>query len=266
MDTIAKMHDIAKRYINVSGLHDRRFYSIFFSRIDPADALILGIKPGGDTASWSESELASRSFYENWEHEYVDCSYPIQRTMLPFLMQVFDIDKESVRKLPKSNLSFRRAKTVDSFKDEQGMTLEEAQLEAMPFVEEIIAHVSPKIIILEGITAFNFFCANYGQSVSGKSAKPPIFTLHNGKQVRIFCESTLHVGCLGREIPIVGIGHPSYFGSKPEWKAVTQRTKEIVAEFRGNAHQKGSLVILESGAAGKASLSLQQHGTLIIRV
>ena len=196
----------------------------------------------------------------------MDCSYPIQRTMLPFLMQVFDSDKESVRKIPKSNLSFRRAKSVDSFKDEQGMTLEEAQLEAMPFVEEIIAHVSPKIIILEGITAFNFFCANYGQSVSGRSASTPILTLHNGKQVRIFCESTLHVRCLGREIPIVGIGHPSYFGRKPEWKVLTQRTKEIVAKVRGGAQQSEYFVTLERGVTGKVSLSLQQHGDLIIRV
>ena len=48
-----------------------------YSRIDPSDALVLGINPGGDPGTWTEDMLASRSFYENWEHEYVDCKYAI---------------------------------------------------------------------------------------------------------------------------------------------------------------------------------------------
>ena len=260
------MRDIARRYQKASGLNERRYYSIFFSRIDPSEALVLGIKPGGDPSRWSESELASQSFYENWEHEYVDCDYPIQRAMLPLLMEVFGISKEEVRKVPKSNLAFRRATSVETFKVEQGISLDEAQREAIPFLEEMISYISPKIIILEGITTFNFFRFNYCRGESDQELGPPIFTNHRGRQVRIFLEELLFVNCLGCEIPIVAIGHPSYFGSKPEWAIVIQRIKNLVAISRINNYRKSTLVTLADTPAGKASLSLQQHGDLIVRV
>jgi hypothetical protein len=266
LDTIVKMQDIARRYQNVSGLSERRFYSIFFSRIDPSEALVVGIKPGGDPSKWSESELASQSFYENWEHEYVDCDYPIQRAMLPLLMEVFGISKEEVRKIPKSNLAFRRASSVETFKFEQGITLDEAQREAKPFLEEMISFISPKIILLEGITTFDFFRANYCQGKVDQNLGIPIYTQHRGRQVRIFFGEKLFVNCLGREIPVIAVGHPSYFASKPEWVKVIRRIKEIVANSRTDNYQESTLVTLTDAPAGKTSLSLQKHGNLIIRV
>lgn len=62
------------------------------------------------------------------------------------------------------------------------------------------------------------------------------------------------------------IGHPSYFGSKPEWATVIQRIKEIVANSRGEIYQEPALFPLASIPAGKNSLSLHKHGDQIVRV
>ena len=53
-----------------SGLTDRRFYKIFYSAIAPAPLLVIGFNPGGETDGTDLN--ASESFYENWEHDYVD--------------------------------------------------------------------------------------------------------------------------------------------------------------------------------------------------
>lgn len=77
VDTLELMADSDRRYRIKSGLTERRHYSVFYSRIDPADAIVLGINPGGDPRTWTAELLASQSLYENWEHEYVDCRYAI---------------------------------------------------------------------------------------------------------------------------------------------------------------------------------------------
>ncbi|MCC5809457.1 MAG: hypothetical protein JJU06_03705 [Ectothiorhodospiraceae bacterium] len=237
MDTISKMRDIDRRYRSLTGLTERRFYSIFYSRIDAAAALVLGINPGGDPATWNEDELASRSFYENGEHEYVDCAYAIQQPMLPLLMQVFGVNRDGVRKIPKSNLAFRRSNGVDAFKVSHGMTLTQGQREAYPFVEEIITYVRPRIIILEGITALDAFRRLYCEPGHVGELGEPLYTDHRGRRVRIFCGQLLPVRCLAHSLPVLAIGHPSHFGGKPEFPLVVQRAAEIVAKIEVDARQ-----------------------------
>lgn len=231
MDAVALMRDIDRRYQETSGLVDRRFYSIFYSRIDPSDALVLGINPGGDPSTWKEDILASSSYYENWEHEYVDCKYAIQEPMLPFLMKVFDRSKEGIRRIPKSNLAFRRSNGVDAFEDSHGMTLTSGQNEAKPFVEEIICCVSPKVIILEGITALTAFRRKYCSRQGTTKLGDPIHTQHYGQKVRVFCAELLDIPYLQRTIPVIAIGHPSHFGNKPVFKDVEARASEVVARY-----------------------------------
>jgi hypothetical protein len=111
------------------------------------------------------------------------------------------------------------------------MTITSGQNEAKSFVEEIICCVSPKVIILEGITALEAFrrkfCSRQGAATLGE----PIFTKYRGQQVRVFCAELLDIPCLQRTIPIIAIGHPSHFGDKPIFKAVEARASEIVARY-----------------------------------
>ncbi len=231
MNALELMRDIDMRYREVSELRERRFYSIFYSRIDPSDALVLGINPGGDPDTWTEDKLASRSFYEDWEHEYVDCKYAIQEPMLPFLMNVLVRSKEGIRRVPKTNLAFRRSNGVDAFRSFHQMTLTAGQNEAKPFVEEIIRCVSPKVIILEGITALDPFRRKYCSNQPPEVLDEPIFTKHRGQQVRVFCAELLDIQCLDQRTPVIAIGHPSHFGDKPIFGSVETHTRAIVARY-----------------------------------
>ena len=235
MHTLELMQDIDRRYRSASTLTHRRMFSIFYSRIDPSEGLVLGINPGGDPKTWSETELASITYYENWEHEYVDCRYAIQEPMLPFLENVFSTDSEGVRRIPKTNLAFRRSNGVDKFEAIHGMSMTAAQIEAQPFVAEMIAHVSPTVIILEGMTLLDAFRRRYSDRTTFEAIGEPIYALHRGKPVRVYQAQRLFVSCLQRVIPVVAIGHPSHFGSKPEFTEVELRTKSVVSIARSSS-------------------------------
>lgn len=75
-DDIALMAELDAEYRRLSGLSDRRFYSIFYSRITPSPLMILGINPGGDPATWTMSAGADE-FCMGWQHDYVDERYAI---------------------------------------------------------------------------------------------------------------------------------------------------------------------------------------------
>jgi hypothetical protein len=106
MQTIALMRDIDAEYRKLSGLSDPRYYKIFYSRIDPAPLLVLGINPGGAPDQAEEIISASDGYFDNFEHDYVDCAYTIQRVMLPFLRNILGATDEKVRRIPKTNLAF----------------------------------------------------------------------------------------------------------------------------------------------------------------
>ena len=228
VDTIAVMKDIDRRYREKSGLNDRCFYSIFYSRIDPAPLLVLGINPGGNPSKWTSDKLASQSFYENFEHEYVDCRYAIQEPMLPFLIDVTGVDIDGVQHIPKSNLVFRRSNGMDELHKFHGMEFPDARREAHEFVQEIIQYVSPRAILLEGISNLEpftrGFCIGNGQPLAEE-----IRTDFKGSLVRCFVARAMQVKCLGRTLSVVAVGHPSAFGEKPEWPIVQSETKKVIA-------------------------------------
>jgi hypothetical protein len=104
--------------------------------------LILGTNPGGNPDAWIEETiefypadwvdriLSNDFWFENFEHEYVHCSYSIKSVMNPFLKYVLNVTDDGLRKIPKSNLAFRRSQGTDSFKKIHNTTLTSAQREA----------------------------------------------------------------------------------------------------------------------------------------
>lgn len=232
MDTIELMADIDRRYREASRLSERRFYSIFYSRIDPSDLMVLGLNPGGDPEIWTEELLCSTAYYDQWEHEYVDCNNysPIQRAMLPFLMTILNTDQEGVRHVPKTNLVFRRSPGIDLFIKIHLMSFIQALKEAKPYLEEIICYVNPKVFLLEGIQTFDHFVKRFCGVSPSKEPDDVLLAHHRGNQVRIFTADLRRVTCLNREVPVIGVGHPSVFGNKPEFIQAQARTRELVAD------------------------------------
>ena len=226
MKSVELMNSIDQRFRLASGLTERRFYSIFYSGIFPCRLMVIGFNPGGDPGTWTESALASRSFYENDEHEYVDCNYPIAVAMRTFLIGVLGLQShDEIRRIPKTNLIFRRSRGQDYL----GMKKSEAIRESRPFLEEIIKAVSPENIVLEGVTTLDEFekayCTGVRQSVDGETIKTP-----NGRNsANIYRYDTARVECLGRTVKLIGLGHPSKYAGRVEWSRVMLRAKAALA-------------------------------------
>lgn len=236
MQTIALMRDIDAEYRKLSGLSDSRYYKIFYSRIDPAPLLVLGINPGGAPDQVEEIISASDDYFDNYEHDYVDCDYTIQRVMLPFLQNILGATSEEIRKIPKSNLAFRRSPAEDSFRLYHPMTLAAAMKEARPSLSRLIHNVQPKVILLETMKP-EVFSQLYCGGETGRLIRDPLMAMHRGRSVRAFQAKLMWVECLQRSIPIVAIGHPSSgsFSTGQVWGAITTAVTSVCEEFGVNS-------------------------------
>lgn len=228
------MRAIDSEYRAHTGFTDSRFYKIFYSRIDPAPLLVLGVNPGGDPENPSSLISASSSFFENYEHDYVDCSYTIQRMMLPLLEHVLKATPDQIRAIPKTNLAFRRSPKEDGFKKYHGMSLADGMKESKPWLERIIRHVSPKMILLETMKPERF-ASLYG-GVEWSRAQPIADDLtanHRGAMVRAFTAKELPIGALDTTIPVVAIGHPSVgsFSKGSVWQAITASVSAVCRAY-----------------------------------
>jgi hypothetical protein len=221
----AFMRNLDLEYRDFSGLNERRYYSIFYSQIKPSKILLLGYNPGGDPANWDESALASPSFYENREHEYVDTNFPTSLGMRSYLLGsslVKSVDE--IRDIPKINLIFRRSRNMN----ELPISPRQALVEAQPFVEQIIETVCPELIICEGKSTLDKFedlyCEKMEQEVDGRT----VFTPNGRHNALIYRADRATVNCLGRSCLLVGIGHPSKYSSRGEWKYVLENTRNLL--------------------------------------
>lgn len=228
MDAIEFMQKLDADYRAASGLTERRLYSIFYSRVAPSHVMVIGYNPGGDPDHWDESLLASRSFYENGEHEYVDCHYPLAVAMRRFLTATFSLDSvEQIREIPKTNLIFRRSPGQDSLTLRPAAALDEAR----PFVEKIIQRVQPHAILFEGTVTLDQFERIYCEDVSRFQDGPPVTTPNGRNHATIFRLDSGHVRCLGRRVTLIGLGHPSKYAGRAEWHEVIARARRVIGDI-----------------------------------
>jgi hypothetical protein len=232
MQTVALMREIDAEYRQLSGSNNPSYYKIFYSRIDPAPILVLGINPGGAPDQPEAIVSASPGYFDNFEHDYVDCDYTLQRIMLPFLQHILGATVDEVRRVPKTNLAFRRSPGEDSFQQYHPMTLGAAIKEAKPALSRIICNVEPKLILMETMKPVMFSALFCGGGV-GQLIAETVMALHRGKQVRAFEAKLMPVTCLGRAIPVVAIGHPSStsVSTQPVWTAITGAVRSVCENF-----------------------------------
>ncbi len=224
------MSELDEEYREVSGLNERRFYSIFYSRIEPSPIFLLGINPGGDPDEWDMSFLASKSLYENYEHEYVDCSYPIANAMLKLLKHVLETnDKDVIRRVPKSNIIFRRSSSLNKLPISKEVAYEESR----PFVQKMLVRVNPKCVVFESVGALDEFCKRYCRGVKVNIDQRIVRTPNGSKEARIYQANTGYVECLGKELLLIGLGHPSKYATRKEWNTVLELVRgHLGAAFR----------------------------------
>ena len=231
------MKQLDAEYRASSGLSERRHYGIFYSRIEPSPIMLLGINPGGDPRL--SSDEYSDQVLADWHHDYVDCDYDIQRAMLPFLKRALDIDDELVRRIPKSNVAFRRSTGVAALMKQQSISYDAAAEEAEPVLRQIVATVDPKAIIFEGNQAFTQFAHRYCNNKLGKLLCAPVHTPNGRYPATILAAYRVKPDMLNHDILAIRLGHPSRYGTRQEFASMSETVGQLLAgpaaELRGMA-------------------------------
>lgn len=218
--SIEFMRDLDRRFREASGLSDRRDYSIFYSRLQRARVMVIGIKPGGRRDG--SHQLASQSFYEDWSHEYVDMDYRIAAVMRPALMHALGATSaDELRGIPKTNCFFHRAVGTDDFSSAE---LREHAAQCAPFLAEMIGHVQPDVLILEGAGARDLIVRHQCRG-SREMTEERVTGLRRGTMNTFFRHETAFLSVLGREVELLTLGHPSQFGHLPTWAAAVEKLR-----------------------------------------
>lgn len=235
-----------------SGLTDRRFYKIFYSAIAPAPLLVLGFNPGGETDGTDLN--ASASFYENWEHDYVDFrsygdAYKLAGRACDTLAEVLQTSSDdAIRRIPATNVIFRRSRRSSGL----GLTTRAASHESAPVLAEILRAVDPVAILLIGSTAFNAFVDEH--CVRGSlvvNAEPPeLFKANGASDACMFRSGRAHVAALGRDAPLLMVGHLSkYYARHGIWR-------DVIAQLRAELVRLGvSPLVGDRDLVGSPTLS-----------
>lgn len=239
------MKELDREYRDRSGLTERRHYSIFYSRIPPSPLMILGINPGGNPATWTMPAGADE-FCSAWQHDYVDERYPIQAVMQPLLQKVLGIDDASLRRIPKTNMVFRRSQGVSKFQEQQsGMTMDTALKEAAPTLEKIVRRVSPKAILFEGLDALAMFNRTFGTGALGSSLVDPVTTPNGRHRALIYSVHELRTSILPDPIVACALAHPSKYARRVEFqtaeKDMTERLASVGAILRAMGPFAGAM-------------------------
>lgn len=233
---IEMMRELDAEFRFRSGLLERRFYSIFYSRIPPSPLMILGINPGGDPATWTMPKSADE-FCSAWQHDYVDERYDIQAVMQPLLKRTLGINDAILRRVPKSNVVFRRSQGVGKFKEQQGgMSMELARQESAPVLERIVRRVSPQAIIFEGHDALTMFNRSFGKGPLSPSLVEPVTTPNGIHRALIYAVHEVETSILPHKVIACSLAHPSKYARRVEFdvaaKDMIARLAPIGAQLR----------------------------------
>jgi hypothetical protein len=213
MDTpyTPSMRDLEARFRRASGLANRSDYKIYYGQVHPAPILILGINPGGapsntnpDGRTYKDGSIAaaSSSYFENDEHDILDCKWRENYGLQSLLTPLVGGDTQLIRqKVVKTNIAFHRsAKKKD-------IDIDRANAETAPFLAELISVVKPSTILLTGVSIdeFNDRFASTSSIVVPAERDPRI------NQV-VFAASKSELRATGAEALVVQLAHASLFG------------------------------------------------------
>ena len=153
-ENIDFMRDLEGRYKFATQLPDRSSYKIFYGLIHPAKILTLGINPGGSIQNTNSDgrthkdgkvAAASGSYFENGEHDILDCNWPENPGLRRLLTPLVGGEAALIRsQVVKTNLAFRRSPKASDIDQNAAIN------ESAPFLTEIIDFVRPELILLTG--------------------------------------------------------------------------------------------------------------------
>jgi len=222
------MRDLEQRFTLASGLPNRAYYKIFYGQVKKAPILTLGINPGGapsnthpDGRTHKDGVIAaaSASYFENDEHDILDCEWrenPGLRTVLTPL--VGGVLGDIRHKVVKTNMAFHRsAKKKD-------IDIDHSMDQTAPFLDEIIKVVSPRLVVLTGVP-LSEFTGRFALSATPHTAPERDAGV---KQV-VFAACSAQLRPTRERAVVVQLAHASQFGWTYERYQVAERILRIDA-------------------------------------
>ena len=222
------MRDLEERFRLATGLPDRAHYKIFYCQVRPAQILTLGINPGGAPSNTNPDgrthkdgviAAASASFFENDEHDILDCKWKENSGLRAVLTPLLRGNPQAIRQgVVKTNMAFHRsAKKKD-------IDIEAAMNQTAPFLAELITVVKPSLVLLTGVSLndFNSRFSSRSTIVATTERDPRV------KQV-VFAASVSQLRHTGSSVPVVQVAHASQFGWTYGKYSVAERIAQINA-------------------------------------
>lgn len=221
------MRILEEEFRLATGLRDRSAYKIYYGQVHPAPILVLGINPGGSPADISADGTvesgggkasSSAGYFENWEHDVLDCDWAENKGLRRLLMPLVGDDPGRFRReVVKTNLAFRRSRRISD------IDREAAFAEARPFLELIIAEVAPAVIILTGAKLEDFvrLMAEDSQPLVPAERDPKI-----GHVVFAANKTRLRGGT--HEVLVVQVAHASQFSWTYDRYDISARIVELL--------------------------------------
>ena len=221
------MRQLEERFRAATHLTDRSQYKIYYGQVRPAWILTLAINPGGAPSQTNSdgrthvsgiSASASASFFENNEHDILDCEWQENPGLRRLLTPLLGGDLGRVRdEVVKTNLAFRRSAKVSQIKKEAAFD------ETAPFLNEIIGVVHPRLVLLTSPTLASF-SDRYAKDVKMLSAPQKDESI--GQTVFVACAATLRR--TSSKALIVQVAHASQWSWTYERHDVASRISALI--------------------------------------
>lgn len=220
------MRDLEARFRRATNLPDRAYFKIFYGQVRPAPILTLGINPGGvplntnaDGRTHKDGVVAaaSASFFENDEHDILDCQWRENPGLRTVLTPLVGGSPQMIRKgVVKSNMAFHRsAKKKD-------IDINAAMDQTAPFLAELIGVVRPSKVLLTGVSLKDF---NDRYASESTIIAPPERDLRIKQIIFAACRSRLRE--TGDDVLVVQLAHASQFG----WTYARYQVAERIAQI-----------------------------------
>ncbi len=224
---VARMAELDRAFMQVSGLTNRRSYKIFYSHVHRFPLMVIGFNPGG-SPDQGDLYSASDRYFEHWEHDFVrfrnQSGYTLAKPMFELLSEVVGAqDPRLVRHIPVTNVIFHRARSMD------GVAGKYAK-EAAPVLSKLLGIVQPSVVLLISKTAYSLFQRLYCAQVSDHCADP-LMTPNGSSPAVVYTHCSATLRSTEQRARLICTGHPSKYGSRPIWRSVVEKVRQQAASF-----------------------------------
>jgi hypothetical protein len=107
-----------------------------------------------------------------------------------------------------------------------------ATLEAYPFLGRLMRIINPRCILCISKTAYDLFNSYHcRKGTVFEYESPRVYTPNGSYSACLFLRARGFVPVLGREIPLLVVGHPSKYANRTEWSLAVSALRSEMQEI-----------------------------------